>query len=104
LGSIGEASHQAPVHGLSRQNADLPCNQVNKRRIPNGLTPCKSGRYRSTDLEKLYTIRFSEIARVLLFGSVVPVLKYAEAAASYAIAFRIVERFRRRIVCKGGFA
>src|SRR5579863_3637795 len=59
---------------------------------------------RSARQEKLDPVRLSEIARVLLLRPVVPMLKYPQAAASYAIAFWIVERFGRRIVCQRGFA
>src|SRR5579859_3495068 len=59
---------------------------------------------RSAHWEKLDPMRFSEITRVLLVCSIVPMLKYPEAAASYAIAFWIVERLRRRIVCQSRFA
>ena len=49
-------------------------------------------------------MRFSEIARVLLVRPIVPMLVYAKAAASDAVAFRIVERLRRWIVSQSGFA
>jgi len=53
--------------------------------------------------EKLNPMLLSQIAGVFLVRRIVPMLKYAEAAASYAIAFRIAERLRRRIVCQSGF-
>src|SRR5271170_4101551 len=59
---------------------------------------------RSTHLEKLDPVRLSEIARVLLVRSIVPMLMYAKAAASDAIAFRVVESLRRRIMSQSGFA
>jgi hypothetical protein len=43
-------------------------------------------------LEKLDPVRFSEVTRVLFLSPVVPMPKYTEAAASDAIAFRIVDR------------
>jgi hypothetical protein len=58
----------------------------------------------SAHWEKLDPVRFSEIARVLLVRSIVPMFKCPEAAASYAISFWIVERLRRRIVCQSRFA
>src|SRR5579862_5304058 len=63
-------------------------------------TPLRGSAY----LEKLDPARFSEIARVLLVRSIVPMLKYPEAAASDAIAFWIVERLRRRIMSQSCFA
>lgn len=44
----------------------------------------------SLDLKKFDPVRFSEIAPVLLLRSIVPMFEYAQAAASDAVAFRIV--------------
>ena len=43
-------------------------------------------------MEKVDPIRLSEITRVPFFGGVIPMFKNAEAAASDAIAFRIIDR------------
>ncbi len=56
------------------------------------------------DLEKFDPVRFSEIARVLLVRPIVPMFMYTEAAASDAIAFRIIERLRRWVVGQSRFA
>src|SRR5580692_3449209 len=58
----------------------------------------------STDHEKFDPVRFSEIARVLLVRPIIPMLMYTEAAASDAVAFRIIERLRRWVVSQGRFA
>ena len=60
--------------------------------------------FRRSDLEKFNPLRFSQIARVLLVCPIVPMFVYAEAAASDAVAFRVVESFRRRVICQGRFA
>ena len=52
----------------------------------------------SADQEKVDPVRFSEIARVLLVRPIIPMFMYTEAAASDAVAFRIIERLRRLIV------
>src|SRR5580658_4740670 len=49
-------------------------------------------------------MRFAEIARVLLFCPIVPMLKYTKAAASDAVSFRIINRLRRGVVRQSGFA
>jgi hypothetical protein len=59
---------------------------------------------RSAHREKLDPACFAEIARVLLVRFIVPMFMYAKAAASDAVVFRIVERFRRWIMSQGGFA
>jgi hypothetical protein len=51
--------------------------------------------FRTSDLEELDPVRFSEIARVLLVCSIVPMFVYAKAAASDPIAFRIIKSLRR---------
>src|ERR1700720_2116064 len=60
--------------------------------------------FRTSDLEKFYPVRFSEVARVLLVRSIVPMFVYAKAAASDAVAFRIIDRFRRWVMSQGRFA
>ena len=62
--------------------------------------PC----FRASDLEQLDPVGFSEIARVLLVCPVVPMFVNAKAAASDAVAFRIIESLRRRVIRQGGFA
>src|SRR5580658_8612851 len=63
--------------------------QAQEERFPAHLI---SPRPPSAHRQKLNPMRSSEIARVLLVRSIVPMFKYAETAASDAIAFRIVER------------
>src|SRR4029077_4714670 len=58
----------------------------------------------TSDLEKFDPVRFSEIARVLLVRPIVPMFMYTKAAASDAVALRIIECFRRWIIGQGGFA
>src|SRR6202051_4103109 len=60
--------------------------------------------FRTSDLEKLNPVRFSEIARVLLIGPIVPMLVYAKAAAPDAVAFGIIDRLRRWVIRQGRFA
>src|SRR4029077_18444566 len=60
--------------------------------------------FRTSDLEKFDPVRFSEIARVFLIGSIVPMFVYAKAAASNAVAFRIIESLRRWVIRQGRFA
>src|SRR6266404_7199977 len=60
--------------------------------------------FRTSDLEKFDPVRFSEIARVLLICPIVPMFVYAKAAASYAVAFRIIESLRRWVIRQGRFA
>src|ERR1700722_2444821 len=60
--------------------------------------------FRTSDLEKFDPLRFSEIARLLLVRPIVPMFVYAKAAASDAVAFRIIEGLRRRIIRQGRFA
>src|SRR3984957_9576573 len=60
--------------------------------------------FRTSNLEKLDPARFSEIARVLLIGPIVPMFVYAKAAASDAVAFGIIDRLRRWVICQGRFA
>src|ERR1700726_606005 len=59
--------------------------------------------FRTSDLEKFDPVCFSEIARVLLFGPIVPMFVYAKAAASDAVAFRIIEGLRRWVIRQGRF-
>src|SRR5580700_640970 len=63
-----------------------------------------SSMFRTSDLEKLDPLRFSEIARVLLVCPIVPMFVYAKAAASDAVAFRIIESLRRWVIRQGRFA
>src|SRR5208282_2423352 len=58
---------------------------------------------RTSDSEKFDPVRFSEIARVLLVCPIVPMFVYAKAAASDAVAFRIIESLRRRVIRQGRF-
>src|SRR5579859_1234884 len=58
----------------------------------------------TSDLEKLDPVRLSKIARVLLVRPIIPMLMYTEAAASDAVAFRIIERLRRWVVRQSRFA
>src|ERR1700728_2100462 len=60
--------------------------------------------FRTSDLEKLDPVRFSEIARVLLVCPIVPMFVYTKAAASDAVAFRIIESPRGWIMRQGRFA
>jgi hypothetical protein len=60
--------------------------------------------FRTSDLEKFDPASFSEIARILLVRPIVPMFVYAKAAASDAVAFRIIESLRRRVIRQGGFA
>jgi hypothetical protein len=60
--------------------------------------------FRTSDLEKFDSGRFSEIARVLLICPIVPMFVYAKAAASDAVAFRIIESLRWWVICQGRFA
>src|SRR6202049_394736 len=60
--------------------------------------------FRTSDLEKFDPVRFSEIARVLLVCPIVPMFVYAKAAASDAVAFRIIESLGRRVIRQGRFA
>src|ERR1700730_1906109 len=60
--------------------------------------------FRTSELEEFYPVRFSEIARVLLIGPIVPMFVYTEAAASDAVAFGIVDRLRWRVIRQGRFA
>ena len=60
--------------------------------------------FTSADLKKFDPVRFSEIARVLFVRPIIPMLMYTEAAASDAVAFRIIERLRRWVVSQGSFA
>ena len=60
--------------------------------------------FRTSDLEKFDPVCFSEIARVLLVCPVVPMFVHAKAAASDAVAFRIVDSLRRRVIRQGRFA
>src|SRR5712664_2768971 len=57
----------------------------------------------SADLEKFDPVAFSEIARVLLICPIVPMFVYAKAAASDAVAFRIIESPRRWVIRQGRF-
>src|SRR5260370_17595129 len=57
----------------------------------------------TSDLEKFEPVRFSEIARVLLVCPIVPMFVYAKAAASDAVAFRIIKSLRRRVIRQGRF-
>jgi hypothetical protein len=59
--------------------------------------------FRTSDLEKFDPVRFSEIARVLLIGPIVPMFVYAKAAASDAVAFRIIESLRRWVIRQSRF-
>src|SRR5258707_15833169 len=59
--------------------------------------------FRTSDLEKFDPMRFSEIARVFLVCPTVPMFVYAKAAASDAVAFRIIESLRRRVIRQGRF-
>src|SRR5271163_671618 len=65
---------------------------------------CSATESRTSDLEKLDPARFSEIARVFLVCPIVPMFVYAEAAASDAVAFRIIDSLRRRIIRQSRFA
>src|SRR5260370_37584480 len=60
--------------------------------------------FRTSDLEKFDPVRFSEIARVLLICPIVPMFVYAKAAASDAVAFRIIESLRKWVIRQGRFA
>src|ERR1700740_2983194 len=60
--------------------------------------------FRTSDLEKFDPVRFSEIAGVLLVRPIVPMFVYAKAAAADAVAFRIIQSLRRRVIRQGGFA
>src|SRR4029077_14946153 len=59
--------------------------------------------FRTSDLEKFDPVRFSEIARILLICPIVPMFMYAKAAASDAVAFRIIESLRRWVIRQGRF-
>src|ERR1700681_644032 len=72
-------------------------NSANRRQRPLKYVP-------HSDLEKFDPARFSEIARVLLICPVVPMFVYAKAAASHAVAFRIIESLRRWVIRQGRFA
>src|SRR5258708_7439024 len=58
----------------------------------------------SADLEKFDPMRFSEIARIFFVRPIVPMFMYTKAAASDAVAFRIVERLRGWVMSQGSFA
>src|ERR1700720_3852221 len=60
--------------------------------------------FRTSDLEKFDPVRFSEIARVLLIGPIVPMFMHTQTAASDAVAFRIIESLRRWVIRQGRFA
>ena len=60
--------------------------------------------FHASDWEKFDPVRFSEIARVFLVCPIVPMFVYAEAAASDAVAFRIIESLRGRVIRQGRFA
>src|SRR5580692_8814719 len=60
--------------------------------------------FRTSDLEKFDPLRFSQIARVLLVCPAVPMFVYAQAAASDAVAFWIIESLRRWIIRQGRLA
>src|ERR1700683_1520300 len=60
--------------------------------------------FRTSDSKKFDPVGFSEIARVLLVCPIVPMFVYAKAAASDAVAFRIIESLRRRVIRQGRFA
>src|SRR3984957_12747111 len=60
--------------------------------------------FRTSDLEKFDPLRFSEIARLLLVRPIVPMFVYAKAAASDAVAFRIIESLRRWVIRQCRFA
>jgi hypothetical protein len=60
--------------------------------------------YASADLKKFDPVLFTEISGVLLVGRIVPMFIYAKAAASNAVAFRIINCLRRRIIGQGRFA
>src|SRR4029077_11980061 len=59
--------------------------------------------FRTSDLEKFDPVRFSEIARVFLVCPIVPMFVYAKAAASDAVAFRIIESLRKWVIRQGRF-
>jgi hypothetical protein len=60
--------------------------------------------FRTSDLEKFDPVRFSEIARALLVCPIVKMFVYAKAAASDAVAFRIIESLRRWVGRQGRLA
>src|SRR5579859_2904129 len=98
-----------PLRNIKRMLSGSFCLSDYREPICSRATPPNGGStgssmFRTSNLEKFNPVVFTEIARVLFVRPIVPMFVYAEAAASDAVTFRIIDGLGRRVVGQGRFA